>query len=231
MPPGNYLRRIWEFCRDNDIIYVSDEVVTAFGRLGHWFVSEEVFGIQPDMITTAKGLTSGYLPLAATIISDRMFDAMSDPGAGRYLPFGFTYSGHPVSCAAALKNIEIIEREGLLEHVREVGPYFLEQLDALRDLPMVGDVRGSHLMACVEFVRDKDTRTPYPDEIDIGKRVSNQADALGLIVRPVENLNIMSPPLIITREQVDFIVDTLREAIPPAYAEAEKMMADLEPAQ
>ncbi len=228
LPPGNYLRRIWEFCRDNDIIYVSDEVVTAFGRIGHWFVSAELYGIQPDVITTAKGLTSGYLPLAATIISDRMYEEMSDPGAGRYLPIGFTYSGHPVSCAAALKNIEIIEREGILEHVRDVGPYFLEQLDTLRNLPMVGDVRGSHLMACVEFVRDKDTRTPYPDEIDIGKRVSNQADALGLIVRPVENLNIMSPPLIITRDDVDFIVETLRTAIPLAHTEAEEMMAATE---
>jgi putrescine aminotransferase len=227
-PPANYLRSIWEYCRDHDILYVSDEVVTAFGRLGEWFASESLFGIQPDIITTAKGLTSGYLPLGATIFSDRIFEVISDPGGGRYIPLGFTYSGHPVSCAAALKNIEIIESEGILEHVRDIGPYFMDQLETLRDLPMVGDVRGSHLMACLEFVRDKETGARYPDEVDIGKRVSNEADALGLIVRPVENLNVMSPSLIITRDDIDFIVATLRKAIPLAHAAAEEMMAELE---
>jgi len=231
-PPDNYLKCIWEYCRDNDIIYVSDEVVTGFGRLGEWFSSEKIFGIQPDIITTAKGLTSGYLPLGAVIFSDRIFDVISASGQGPgYLPMGYTYGGHPVSCAAALKNIEILEDEGILEHVRDIGPYFMERLNSLRDLPMVGDVRGSHLMVCIEFVRDSATGEEYPYQVDIGKRVSNACDARGLIVRPVENLNIMSPPLIITREQVDFIVDTLRDAIPPAYAEAEKMMADLEAAQ
>jgi adenosylmethionine-8-amino-7-oxononanoate aminotransferase len=226
-PPDNYLKRIWEFCRENDIIYVSDEVVTGFGRLGEWFASEKIFGIQPDIITSAKGLTSGYLPLGATIFSDRIFDVIAEPGHHRYLPLGFTYGGHPVSCAAALKNIEIIENEGILEHVREIGPYLMEQLETLRELPMVGDVRGSHLMVCIEFVRDVETGEAYPDEIDIGKRVSNECDARGLIVRPVENLNIMSPPLIITRQDIEFIVDTLRESIPRAYAAAEKMMAEI----
>ncbi|NNC40528.1 MAG: aminotransferase [Acidimicrobiia bacterium] len=224
-PPDNYLKCIWEYCRENDILYVSDEVVTGFGRLGEWFASEALFGIQPDIITSAKGLTSGYIPLGATIFSDRIFDVISDPGQGRYLPMGLTYAGHPVACAAALKNIEIIDNEGILEHVRDVGPYLIEQLETLRDLPMVGDVRGSHLMVCIEFVRDTETCEPYPDQIDIGKRVSNECDELGLIVRPVENLNIMSPPLIITRDDVDFIVETLRTAIPLAHEEAEEMMA------
>ena len=153
---------------------------------------------------------------------------ISESGRGPgYLPLGFTYGGHPVSCAAALKNIEILENEEILEHVRDIGPYFMEQLETLRELPMVGDVRGSHLMACIEFVRDTETGEAYPYEVDIGKRVSNECDSLGLIVRPVENLNIMSPPLIITRDDVDFIVATLRQAIPPAHAAAEEMMAEL----
>jgi putrescine aminotransferase len=226
-PPANYLKRIWEYCRKHDIVYVSDEVVTGFGRLGEWFASDTHFGIQPDIITSAKGLTSGYLPLGATIFSDKIFDVISEPGQGRYLPIGFTYGGHPVSCAAGLKNIEILENEGILDHVKDVGPYFMAQLETLKDLPMVGDVRGSHLMACIEFVRDTETGEAYPYQVDIGKRVSNECDELGLIVRPVENLNIMSPPLIITREQVDFVVATLRKAIPLAHAEAEKMMAEL----
>ncbi|HSR44236.1 MAG TPA: aminotransferase [Acidimicrobiia bacterium] len=224
-PPDNYLKSIWEYCRENDILYVSDEVVTGFGRLGEWFASEKLFGIQPDIITSAKGLTSGYIPLGATIFSDGIFDVISDPGRGRYLPMGLTYAGHPVACAAALKNIEIIENEGILEHVRDVGPYLIEQLETLKDLPMVGDVRGSHLMVCIEFVRDTATGEPYPYQIDIGKRVSNECDELGLMVRPVENLNIMSPPLIITHDDVDFIVETLRTAIPLAHTQAEEMIA------
>lgn len=226
-PPANYLKRIWEYCRSNDIVYVSDEVVTGFGRLGEWFCSEELYGIMPDVIISAKGLTSGYVPLGATIFSDRIFDVIAEPGNERYLPMGFTYGGHPVACAAALKNIEILESEGILEHVRDIGPYFMEQLNTLRDLPMVGDVRGSHLMVCIEFVRDSETGEPYPDAIDIGHRVSAEADELGLIVRPVENLNIMSPSLVITREEVDFVVATLRKAIPVTYAKAEEDMLEM----
>ena len=213
LPPADYLQRIWRFCKDNDIVYVSDEVVTAFGRLGEWFVSETMFGIRPDMITSAKGLTSGYLPLGALMMSDEIFDTISAEGHGRYFAVGYTYSGHPVSCAAALKNIEILEREKLLDHVKAVGPYFIEQLEMLRDLPLVGDVRGSHLMACVEFVADRATKRTYPEDLGIGKMVSNEADALGLIVRPIDNLNVMSPPLIVTTDDIDRIVARLRAAI------------------
>ena len=222
LPPADYLQRIWRFCQDNDIVYVSDEVVTAFGRLGEWFVSESQFGIMPDMITSAKGLTSGYLPLGALLMSDKIFDTIAAEGHGRYFAVGYTYSGHPVSCAAALKNIEIIERENLLGHVQKVGPYFIEQLETLRDLPMVGDVRGSHLMACVEFVADRETKRTYPEELGIGKMVSNEADALGLIVRPIDNLNVMSPPLVVTTDEIDLIVSRLREAIIRTQAKLEE---------
>lgn len=213
MPPADYLQRLHALCREHDILYVSDEVVTGFGRLGEWFASESVFGIVPDIITSAKGLTSGYLPLGATIVSDRIYDVIAETGHDRYFAVGFTYSGHPVSCAAALKNIEIIEREGLLEHVRQIGPYFQEQLATLADLPMVGDVRGSHLMACVEFVEDRETRRHYPEELDVGKLVANACEPRGLIVRPMVHLNVMSPPLVIDRDDVDRIVSTLRDAI------------------
>jgi adenosylmethionine-8-amino-7-oxononanoate aminotransferase len=219
VPPADYLQRIWQLCRDHDILYVSDEVVTGFGRLGQWFASERVFGIQPDIIISAKGLTSGYLPLGAMLFSDRIFDAISDRGHGRYFAVGYTYSGHPVCCAAALKNIEIMERENLLQHVRDVGPYFIEQLHTLHDLPMVGDVRGSHLMACVEFVADKATRQTYPEHLGVGKLVSNEADRLGLIVRPIDNLNVMSPPLVINRAEIDLVVERLRHAIVRAQNE------------
>jgi adenosylmethionine-8-amino-7-oxononanoate aminotransferase len=218
-PPANYLRRVWQRCRELDIVYVSDEVVTGFGRLGEWFASESVFGIVPDIITSAKGLTSGYLPLGAAIVSDRIYDVIAKTGHERYLSIGYTYSGHPVSCAAALKNIEIIEREGLLDRVKEIGPYFLEQLGTLRDLPMVGDVRGSHLMACVEFVADQSTKRHYDESFDVGARVASVCEPRGVLVRPMVHLNVMSPPLVITRDEIDRVVAALRSAIVEVRAE------------
>jgi len=222
VPPGDYLQRMWQVCRDNDILFVADEVVTAFGRLGHWFASLDIFGVQPDIITCAKGLTSGYQPLGATLFSDRIYDVLSEEGKQHCFTHGFTYCGHPVACAAALKNIEILEREDILAHVQEIGPYLAEQLNSLRDLPIVGDVRGYPLMMCVEFVANKETRETFPEELDIGKLVSNHADALGLMVRPIVTLNVMSPPLIITRENVDFIVSTLRQSINATVSELQE---------
>lgn len=220
--PDGYNRRMWEICQKHDILYVSDEVVTAFGRLGHWFSSKDEFGIQPDIIICAKGITSGYQPLGAVIFSDRISDVLSEKGDGRYFAHGFTYSGHPVACAAALKNIEIMERENLFDNVREVGPYFMEQLQTLLDLPIVGQVRGLQFMVCVEFVKDPETKELFDDEIDIGKRMADAADARGLNVRPVEHLNVMSPPLTMTKDDVNFVVRTLRESIEAVLATLEK---------
>ncbi len=219
VPPAGYHQRTHEVCKRHDILYVSDEVVTAFGRLGHWFASEAVFGIVPDIITCAKGLSSGYLPIGATIYSDKIHDVISESGTQRCFAHGFTYSAHPVCCAAALKNIEIMERENLLEHSKKVGEYFAQQLRTLLDLEIVGEVRGVGLMQCVEFVANKETRELFPEELNIGKVISNIADAKGLLVRPILHLNVMSPPLIITKENVDFIVTTLRESIVDAMAE------------
>jgi len=212
VPPPGYLRRMWEVCQRHDILFIADEVVTAFGRLGHWFASEAEFGVVPDMITCAKGLTSGYLPLGALIFSDRIWQAMAAKG-DRWFTSGFTYSGHPVSCAAALKSIEIIETEGLLENAATVGDYFLERLTSLEALPLVGQVRGRRLMVCVENVADKLTKEPLPDGVNESKRISDAAEAMGLMVRPIGHLNVMSPPLTITRGQVDFVVDVLEKAI------------------
>jgi len=213
VPPAGYHQRTHEVCKKHDVLYVSDEVVTAFGRLGHWFASDAVFGFQPDIITCAKGLSSGYLPLGATIYSEEIHAVISEQGHGRYFAQGYTYSGHPVCCAAALKNIEIMERENMFENARTVGDYFGEQLKSLLDLPIVGEVRGYRLMQCVEFVANKDSKADFDESIDIGKIISDIADSKGLLVRPIVNLNVMSPPLIITKDDVDFIVRTLRESI------------------
>jgi adenosylmethionine-8-amino-7-oxononanoate aminotransferase len=212
VPPVGYNRRTWEICRKYDVLYVADEIVTAFGRLGHWFASKDVFGVEPDIITCAKGLSSGYLPISATVFSDAIYEIISAPGHGRYFAHGFTYAGHPVCCAAALKNIEIIERDQLLERVREIGPYFQSRLRGLADCPLVGDVRGLQLMLCIENVASKRTKEEFPDAIGIGKRISNACEQRGLLVRPVGHLNVLSPALIVSREQIDTMADILREA-------------------
>ncbi|MBB3141554.1 aminotransferase [Halomonas organivorans] len=219
VPPEGYHRKTLAVCRKYDVLYVSDEVVTAFGRLGHMFASEDEFGIVPDIITCAKGLTSGYLPLGATIFSDRIYEVISKPQAdGAIFTHGFTYSGHPVSCAAGLKNIEIMEREGLCEHVEEVGDYFERRLHELEDLEIVGDVRGRKFMMCLENVADKATRELIAPEAKVGNRIADECQRRGLIVRPLAHMNILSPTLILTREHVDFVVATLRESIEAATA-------------
>jgi len=153
VPPEGYHQRMEAVCKSYDIKTISDEVVTAFGRLGQMFASESMFGLTPDVITTAKGISSGYQPLAATLISDEIHDVISEEGA-RFL-HGMTYSGHPACCAAALANIALLENESILEHVQQHGPEFMQSLRGLASLPMVGDVRGSHFMAGIEFVENK----------------------------------------------------------------------------
>ncbi len=216
--PEGYHKRIWDVCQENHILFVADEVVTAFGRLGHWFVSKEVFDVQPDIITCAKGLTSGYIPLGAMVFSSKIYDAVAKDD--QYFTNGFTYSGHPVACAAGLKSIEIMEREDIPGHVRKVGAYFREQLGSLSDLAVVGDVRGSHFMCCIEFVANKETKELFEGDVDIGTRVAREAENHGLIVRPVAHLNVLSPCLTLSTEQCDFVVSTLRASI-------EKVQADL----
>ena len=213
IPPPGYHRRCLEICRAHDILYISDEVVTGFGRLGHWFASEDAFGIEPDMITCAKGLTSGYLPLGACLISDRLMERVSGRDHENVVfSNGYTYSGHPVSCAAALRNIEIFEREALLEHVRAVSPHFLDRLHALRESPIVGDTRGMGLVGCVEgrFSGDGD-RLALDKEF--GSRIDRKCEELGLIVRPLLNMCVFSPPLVITEGQIDEMFDILEQAI------------------
>ena len=212
VPPAGYLQRMWQVCRKHDILFVADEVVTAFGRLGHWFASLDEFGVQPDIICTAKGLSSGYIPIGAVIFSDRIWAAMAAKG-DRWFTSGFTYSGHPVACAAALKNIEILQREDLLGNATRVGAVFETRLKDLERLPMVGQVRGRKLMICVENVADKATKALLPDDLNVGKRISDACEAMGLMVRPIGHLNVMSPPLVITEDDVEFVAQILEKAV------------------
>ena len=193
VPPPGYHKKALEVCHKYGVLYVSDEVVTAFGRLGHFFASESEFDIVPDIITCAKGLSSGYLPLGATIISDDIAKVIGKPQAdGALFTHGFTYSGHPVSCAAALKNIEIIERENLLQHVNDVGQYFEDQLHTLVDLDIVGEVRGKKFMMCIENLANKKTKELFPSSVNVGSRIADYCQKDGLIIRPVGHMNIMN---------------------------------------
>lgn len=218
VPPPDYHKRLKKVCEKYDILYILDEVVTGFGRLGHFFSAERVWGIVPDLITCAKGLTSGYQPMGAVIISDRLFDQISGSNAPdeAYFTNGYTYSGHPVSCAAALKNIEIIKRDGLCEHVQDVGPYFIEQLKSLEQYDIVGEVRGNHLMACVECNVSGNPVAAEAADMTAAQIVDQFCDQQGLIVRPYEALLILSPPLIIDREGIDEIVSILGRSIEKA---------------
>ncbi len=214
VPPKGYHKRCLEVCRKYDVLYISDEVVTSFGRLGHWFASEEVFDIVPDIITTAKGLTSGYIPMGACIISDRLIEEISGGDAkGATFSNGYTYSGHPVAAAAALRNMQIIEEEGILEHVREMTPHFQERLHALGDLPIVGDVRGMGLMGCVECVADRESKNPLALDYEVGNRIDAHCQEMGLMLRPIINMCVFSPPLVIKRDEIDRMFDILEKGI------------------
>ncbi len=215
VPPPGYHAAMLEVCRRHEVLYISDEVVTGFGRLGHFFASEAHFGIVPDMIVTAKGLTSGYQPLGAVLISERLVQAVSGTRAPANSVFtnGFTYSGHPVACAAALTNIRLMREEGICERVRELGPYFMEKLQALRRYDIVGDVRGDHLMACIECTAGSIEELPAPADIAIAQRVDAHCQQLGLLVRPYESMCILSPPLTITRSEIDELCDILALAL------------------
>ncbi len=209
--PEGYHKRMREITAEHDIAYVADEVVTAWGRLGHMFTSEDVYDCVPDIITTAKGLTSGYQPLAATIVSSEIHDVISRPDA--MFLHGMTYSGHPAAAAAGLANIGILERDRIPERVQTTGKVFENALRGLDDLNMVGEVRGSHFMMGIEFVKNKDTREEFDADAMIGSKVSQAAQDRGLIARALGNILILSPTLIMDEVMIAEIEATLRESI------------------
>jgi len=221
IPPKGYHRKTQEICNKYDVIYISDEIVTGFGRLGHIFSSENYFDLTPDIILLAKGITSGYVPCGAVVISERLMLQL-DNKEKVIFSNGFTDSGHPVSMAAATATLDYIEKNNLLAHVREVGPYFQKKLRELEDLPIVGDVRGEGLMVAVECVISKEKKDPLNLQYEIASRINSHCQNLGLIVRPLFNTCVMSPSLIITKEQIDDLVTILRKGIELATDDIKK---------
>jgi hypothetical protein len=219
-PPPGYLDRVRQICDRHGVLLVSDEVICAFGRLGHWFGSGR-YGYQPDIITVAKGLTSGYAPLGAMIASDRLVEPFLKEGAS--FMHGFTFAGHPVSCAVALANLDVFEGEQILQHVQATEPAFRSALETLYELPIVGNVRGAGFFYGIELVKDKETRLSFDDEESerlLRGFLSGALFEAGLICRaddrgdPVVQL---SPPLICGQEEIDFMVSTLREVLSEAW--------------
>ena len=215
VPPKNYYYRCWQILKKHDIVFIADEVVTAFGRLGHWFASEKVFGVIPDIIVFAKGITSGYIPMGGYAVSEKYMESFSGNEAdGCLYSNGYTWSGSPVACAAALASWDILESENLLQHVLEVGPYFQEQLQTLNDIPIVGNVRGHGLMAAVEMtVKGTDEEDLLDKDYAVGGLVDKHCQKMGLLVRPFINICIISPPLIITKNEIDDLVSILRKGL------------------
>ncbi|HKF82733.1 MAG TPA: aspartate aminotransferase family protein [Solirubrobacterales bacterium] len=214
VPPRGYLRRLREICDRRGILLIVDEVITGFGRTGTWFGCdhEDIF---PDMITFAKGVTSGYVPLGGVIVADELWDDLRDPGQRPgYLMHGFTHSGHPVACAVALANLEAIEREGWLERVREASETLAALVAPLRDHPEVGEVRQAGLMVGVELVRDRESRRRWPVEAQRGRRVAVAARARGLLTRGLlDDILCLAPPFTISDEQLRMSVEILGESI------------------
>lgn len=204
IPPSNYWPEIQRICRQYDILLIADEVICGFGRTGRWF-GQETLGFEADLMCTAKGITSGYLPLGAVLVSERVAEVLVEEG-GEFF-HGFTYSGHPVCCAVALENIRILRDEGIVERVgTDIGPYFQASLKALETHPLVGQVRGIGLVAALELVKDKDQRERFEPSGRAGMICRDFCFANGLVMRAVGDTMILSPPLIIRREQVDELV-------------------------
>jgi len=211
IPPPGYLARVQEICRRHDVLFVLDEVVSAFGRLGAW-TAAGLFGLQPDFMALAKGLSSGYQPISAVMVGRRVAETLIEKSGG--LSHGFTYAGHPVAAAVALANLEIIEREGLIARVRDdLADHFAAALSRLADHPMVGEVRSLGLIGAVELVQQREPRILYEPEGIVAAVVRDQMQNRGVIVRAVRDALVIAPPLVVTHGEIDRVADTLRDVL------------------
>ncbi|MBM1185893.1 aspartate aminotransferase family protein [Pseudomonas lundensis] len=209
VPPETYWPRIKEILAKYDILFVADEVICGFGRTGEWFGSD-FYGLKPDMMTIAKGLTSGYIPMGGLIVRDEVVNVLNEGGDFNH---GFTYSGHPVAAAVALENIRILRDEKIIEKVQaETAPYLQKRLRELNDHPLVGEVRGVGMLGAIELVQDKATRKRYEGK-GVGMICRQFCFDNGLIMRAVGDTMIISPPLVITRDEIDELVTKARKCL------------------
>jgi putrescine aminotransferase len=208
VPPDDYFPHLRQICDRHEVLLIADEVITGFGRTGEWFALGR-WGVQPDIMSFAKGITSGYLPLGGIQISDEIRDVIMTAPYGQRWTHAYTYSGHPTCCAVGLKNLEILEREGAPERAKQRGRQLLAGLQSLREFPKVGDVRGLGLMCAVELVADKESKAPA----NLGGKVRQACLERGLFTRNIGDILAFAPPLIIREDEVRQIVTIVREAL------------------
>jgi len=216
VPPSTYWPEIQRIVDKYGILLIADEVITGFGRTGNWFGSQ-TYGIRPDIMTIAKGLSSGYQPIGASVVSDRVARVIAEGGEFFH---GYTYSGHPVAAAVALENLRILQDEKIVEHVRDVAhPYLAERWHALMDHPMVGEARLVGLMGSIALTPDKARRAKFASETGaVGYRTRERCFANNLVMRHVGDRMIISPPLVITPEEIDILMDRARLSLDESYA-------------
>jgi putrescine aminotransferase len=220
IPPATYWPEIQRICDKHGILLVSDEVICGFGRTGHWFGCE-TFGFRPDLMTFAKGVTSGYVPLGGVMVGDRVARVLIDQG-GEF-NHGYTYSGHPVACAVALANIRLIQQLDLVRHVHDdVGPYLAEAYATLREHPLVGDAETCGLMGALLLIKDKTTGAPFPEAVEIGMVCRGHCFREGVIMRAVGDRMIIAPPLVITRAQIDEMMALIRRCLDLTLADVQR---------
>lgn len=217
VPPEGYYAKVQAILDKYGILFIADEVITGFGRTGNDFGCTTM-GIEPDMMTLAKQLSSAYFPISAAVLPGWMHEAMVEPSAkvGAF-GHGYTYSGHPVGCAAALKTLEIFEREGVFDHAATVGAYLQKRLQRFTDHPLVGEVRGMGLIAGIELVSDKASKRPFEGGV-VGATAQKACQDAGLIVRALGNTVAVCPPLIITKEQIDEMLEGLQKGLDATLA-------------
>ncbi|MEM9442452.1 MAG: aspartate aminotransferase family protein [Pseudomonadota bacterium] len=211
IPPDGYWSAVQDICKRHDVLLIADEVICGFGRTGRWWGSE-AFGISPDIMTMAKGLSSGYLPISAVMVGERVGDALSH--SGEEWVHGYTYSGHPVAAAVALENIRLMEQEGLSERASgSIGAAFADMLTSLADHPLVGEARSLGLIGAIELVADKATRQHFPESRKVGPTCRNLCIEQGLVMRAVRDIMVLSPPLIISETEIEEIGTRARKAL------------------
>ena len=205
VPPDTYWPEIQRICDEHGILLVTDEVICGFGRLGEWF-GADYYSVKPDLMTFAKGVTSGYLPLGGVMVGDRVSDVLIDKGGEFY--HGYTYSGHPASCAVAIENIHIMQRENLVAYTREdIGPYLQEKWRSLSEHPLVGETRMVGLMGALEIVKDKSSLERFDKDDGVGAICRDFLVNNGLVMRAVGDTIVVAPPLILTHAQADELIE------------------------
>lgn len=219
IPPDSYWPRVQEICTQYDILLVVDEVICGFGRTGEWFGSD-TYNIKPDIITMAKGISSGYIPLSGIMVGDRVTETLVDEGGEFY--HGYTYSGHPVACAVAIENIKIIREENLIENSRKTSVYLKERMNEIADHPLVGEVRMKSFIGAVELVKDKDKREMFEETGVVGGICRDYCIENGLVMRAVRDGMIFCPPLIFNNNHIDELVDKLKKSLDQTHAHISK---------